>query len=397
MKKAFLLLSTVLLVTVTYQLKAQWGPINDYPGGITDACGSFSLNGDVYIAGGLGLKSLYKYETSSGTWARMADIGGTLTHAWASVFAANGKGYVMGGAYATASEVSDELWEYDPATDSWTAKTKFPGGGRDGMYVFVIDNVAYMGGGFNGSTVQSDLWKYEPVTDKWTKLTGSPIGATIFSSGFTISNNGYMIGGAGGSGNTELNILYQYDPATDTWTKKADYPGTARQAGFAYSYNGEGYYGGGMANYDTDFQDVWKYNPVSDSWAKIANTPHTHAAWSTAAVANGIAYVGTGGSVGTGSLTFSDKMYKYTIPTSITEISQNEYVNIYPNPATDNITIAGIKEIESITIYDITGQLLYTENEVTNNEVSTESLIPGIYYIEVKNGNNIITQKFIKQ
>ena len=71
---------------------------------------------------------------------------------------------------------------------------------------------------------------------------------------------------------------------------------------------------------------------------------------------------------------------------------------VYPNPATEQITVRGEK-IASIEIYSITGQLL--KSEITNN--TDEVAIPvtelgnGFYFLRIMEGNNSSIVKFVKQ
>ena len=47
------------------------------------------------------------------------------------------------------SQVSDDWYEYDPATNKWTFKSNFPGAARANAVAFVINGKAYVGLGTN--------------------------------------------------------------------------------------------------------------------------------------------------------------------------------------------------------------------------------------------------------
>jgi hypothetical protein len=75
---------------------------------------------------------------------------------------------------------------------------------------------------------------------------------------------------------------------------------------------------------------------------------------------------------------------------------QSEFA-MFPNPATNIITIDSYSEIVSaISIYDIWGKLLFSENNLTstNKTVDISSLSKGIYFILV---NKNLTKKLIKE
>jgi hypothetical protein len=70
--------------------------------------------------------------------------------------------------------------------------------------------------------------------------------------------------------------------------------------------------------------------------------------------------------------------------------------SIYPNPATDLISISGVDNIKSIKVYSILGSL---EKEVFNtNQIDISELSSGIHLIKVDNGTGTaFTEKIIKQ
>ena len=74
------------------------------------------------------------------------------------------------------------------------------------------------------------------------------------------------------------------------------------------------------------------------------------------------------------------------------ELNGPDKINIYPNPATDNIYISNLCEKSIINIYDIKGKLVL-ENKISNKEyVNISSLAKGIYQVKFE-GNNIDESK----
>ena len=67
---------------------------------------------------------------------------------------------------------------------------------------------------------------------------------------------------------------------------------------------------------------------------------------------------------------------------------------IYPNPASDKISIIGIENIKSVKIFNSLGALVKHSNSA--NDIDVSDLSKGIHFIQVDNGN-IITKKFIKK
>jgi len=69
--------------------------------------------------------------------------------------------------------------------------------------------------------------------------------------------------------------------------------------------------------------------------------------------------------------------------------------SITPNPASNNLTITGISNIKSVSIYDASGRLVQT---ATNSSISVRNLSAGIYYVTViTTDGNKTNGKFIKK
>jgi CubicO group peptidase (beta-lactamase class C family) len=82
-------------------------------------------------------------------------------------------------------------------------------------------------------------------------------------------------------------------------------------------------------------------------------------------------------------------------PVSINNISNAE-VSLFPNPASNQLTVQMDSEIESIRIFDALGKVVYYANGI-NEETTTinldSSLQNGNYFVSVKHQNGISTQR----
>lgn len=86
----------------------------------------------------------------------------------------------------------------------------------------------------------------------------------------------------------------------------------------------------------------------------------------------------------------------YTV-SDINDFHDNFRINIFPNPATDNITII-IPEKAIVDILNIEGQLLKSINaEEVQTNIDISSLASGMYFVKVKSIEGIAVKKFIKQ
>ena len=90
-----------------------------------------------------------------------------------------------------------------------------------------------------------------------------------------------------------------------------------------------------------------------------------------------------------------------TIATGIIENSFASSIKLFPNPASNQLTIdKGKLKIESVTIYDLTGREVYSENHQTPNsnpEISIDvSKFPaGVYAVQIQTADFIETKKLI--
>jgi membrane carboxypeptidase/penicillin-binding protein PbpC len=76
--------------------------------------------------------------------------------------------------------------------------------------------------------------------------------------------------------------------------------------------------------------------------------------------------------------------------------SDNNTLQIYPNPTKNIISIKYKSEIEKIKIYDYLGKEVLPQTQ-NNNEINVENLAKGIYLIEVQSENGKFHRKFIKE
>jgi hypothetical protein len=84
----------------------------------------------------------------------------------------------------------------------------------------------------------------------------------------------------------------------------------------------------------------------------------------------------------------------------IEDISFRESVTLYPNPATDLVTLtyAGEAQLEELTIVDMNGKLIKTvslENFNNSHNIQTSELAKGMYFIQIQSNRDVITQKLI--
>jgi M6 family metalloprotease-like protein len=88
--------------------------------------------------------------------------------------------------------------------------------------------------------------------------------------------------------------------------------------------------------------------------------------------------------------------------TSIKEISNENLFELYPNPVSEklHINITDAAMFSNISIYSITGQLVYHSffaNENKEIEIDVANLTSGVYFVKLYSQKNISSKRFIKQ
>ena len=247
----------------------------------------------IYAFGGKNTPNFWRYDPRTGTWQVMSDAPGNV-HAGGDIAMAEGFIFGMGGGSTNA------FWRYDPSTNTWddsaAADVPLPPGKEvgmggaltyDGRYVYAI-----VGG--NDSSTDNDLWRYDPRTDTWTLLTYTPVPQ---SGGSDITyGDGYIYFLGGNDGNDDPSRwgpknpgyeFYRYNIQLDTWERLHDLPaiepakegaaivfhsgtvlGSPSSSGTIYAWVGgdkELYYRYDIAT------DTWFQHPPSDSPHEVEN------------------------------------------------------------------------------------------------------------------------------
>ena len=79
-------------------------------------------------------------------------------------------------------------------------------------------------------------------------------------------------------------------------------------------------------------------------------------------------------------------------------VEENEAsFNIYPNPVSDRLVIETEANIEAVTIYTVTGVVVYSEVDFNNNTIDVSDFANGVYVMKVRTENGEAVQRFIKK
>lgn len=350
------------------------------------ACGSFVIQGEGFILGGLddfGFKrKMYSYDQFQDDWDDEESIGGPngdgLERGSACSFAIGNKGYICLGQGQTNPYFKD-LWEFNWENDSWSQKADFEGSPRKQAISFVIDNIAYVGTGQDASGLSKEFYKYDPTTNNWTQLNDFPGTARRQAVGFSMGSNGFL--GTGDDGVVK-NDFWMYIPATDSWIQKANFPGTPRAGATGWGIFPTAFIATGE---DINFEykkDVWEYNYFGNVWVQRADLIGLGRKNAVSFVIDDKAFLGMGYNG-----VFLDDFYAYYGIVGLDKQDLNFTSNAYPNPANESITIS-VNEEEfhdlQLTIFSLNGTEITNRiaiNKIANQFVLNTSLLQSGHYI----------------
>ncbi|XSG76442.1 Kelch repeat-containing protein [Herpetosiphon llansteffanensis] len=277
--------------------------------------GAATLNGYVYAIGGQYLAAestssqveVDRYDPSSDSWTRVADLPKGRGHITSSVFEVDGRimvvgGSVNGGDYGLASA---DVMLYDPNDNVWMKLTSIPGVRKTPVGAAYGNKILVTTGGY---VPNPEMWIGQ-LEDHWELartlpislgeasggiignkmyLVGESNGATAaFDLGANSWNAGlaqrpykshshtaqvwnqrlYLFGGAG----TSAGKIQIYQPSSNTWSQGAAMP-FATMAASSALIDGKIYVAGGIVSGNTSNYHAL-YDPVSNVWASLPTMP----------------------------------------------------------------------------------------------------------------------------
>lgn len=264
--------------------------------------------------------------------------------------ALDGKGYVFSGRDADGNYLND-LWQYDPQTDTWTDLGVTPLRPRVHAAMIAYDGALYLGLGFASGKIYMeeyylhDWWRWSPATGKWDSLAAYPDKTTIAPTLYQVDERIYAIYGSTscfsrdiryylpqtnewcsiaeshlraysafcGVGATchgktyyglgfntgNLTQWYTMDLPSDKWTACRKLPAKGREysacgVGKDNIYVFGGRYFGGEYTGGEVFAEIWRYSPDADRWTYCGEMPGGRAENQIAFSINGKVYFGLG-------------------------------------------------------------------------------------------------------
>jgi ELWxxDGT repeat protein len=330
------------------------------------------LNGLIYYIVTTDSNSLYEFNGT--TQVKVANVGSEDVNFLGAVFTVFNNKIIGYGFTATDDPVvGRELYEYDPATDTYTLIKDITGDNTDSG----VSNLVVLGSEVYFEAL-GGLWKTDG-TESGTITVSAASAATGVTSLFAWNGNLFFEGDTGTSGDQ----LWKYDPINDILTNVSNITGGANNDHDPSDYailGGFLFYSGEVADDSSQYLFLTDGTTSTRVDATIADVDDL-------AVLNGKLYFeGDNGTTG-------NELYSFDPATLSTDDNRAEIVKVYPNPASDYIMVSKSLIDASYSIHDITGKTV-KEGMITSEKVDL-NLNTGLYLFKVKTDLSTITKKII--
>ena len=262
-----------------------------------------ALNGKMYVIGGWddgkAAGTNYEYDPATDKWTQKKGMPRSAHHA--GLAAANGKIYVFGGfvppkdtqiPMGAAWEPIADVWEYDPAVDSWRSMTPMPTkrgsalATEVGGKIYVIGGASTVDGSkdpyftfYGPAKVLTTNEVFDPATNKWESRRPMTV-ARNHAFGGAVNGKIYVIGGRTGHAfilsATNTDVVEEYDPVSDMWSGPKERMPTARSGGAWGSDGRRIYVAGGEVTTSAlvgAFRAVEAYDPAINAWMTLPSMP----------------------------------------------------------------------------------------------------------------------------
>ncbi len=91
-------------------------------------------------------------------------------------------------------------------------------------------------------------------------------------------------------------------------------------------------------------------------------------------------------------------IYKLDLGIGINDIAKDDELTMYPNPATNELTIESKMQNAEIEIRDVLGQMVYSTKAIASSStIDVSMLSKGVYFISLQNGKQTINKKLVKE
>jgi len=221
-----------------------------------------------------------------------------------------------------------------------------------------------------------------------------------YPNGNLISDGTFLYGLTVAGGTNSLGTIFKIMPNGTGFVKLLDFAGVTNGSSPHGSLISDGTFLYGMTQMGgtNDMGTIFKIMPDGTGFVKLLDFDSTNGNYPNGSlISNGTFLYGMTSGGGTNN---QGVMFKYSLAAvSIDELSMdNNELSIYPNPASDNVTISlnAAMQNAQVGIYNVFGQKVYSAVLTTKQEtINTNQFSSGIYLVKVSNREKTFTKKLI--
>jgi N-acetylneuraminic acid mutarotase len=351
----------------------------------------------------------WEYNQLTNTWTKKTDLGRTpstpmstpaLIRRSPAGFAIAGKGYI-GTGLNEVSVPTNDFYEYNPATDSWTQKPNYRGSARFNTISFATATQGYIGLGSDAGPGGAEIWFYDPsITNNpptsysWNKLPlDFPNTGRAQAIGFSVPVPGQdddLFVGLGNDGAPQPTI-YRYNTTNSqvlavelTYFNalvNRDKAQVALQWATATELNNAYFSVERKGTYDGDFKEIGRIKGAGNSSKSLTYN------WLDEQPINGIVYYRLRTIENNGKAAYSQTV-------SVT-YNKDAKILIFPTYTEGSLTIdAGGRKLDEVNVFNHLGQLMLHGKQPN---IDLSALPRGQYLVQVKTGGDMFTEKIFRQ
>ncbi|UCE46804.1 MAG: hypothetical protein JSW47_14465, partial [Phycisphaerales bacterium] len=183
---------------------------------LRDRMHAVEAGGKVYLLGGRGGQiGNDEYDPVTNTWTEKAPI--PVRREEFAAASVGGRVYVIGG-ISSFPEPDWATYEYDPNSNAWTALSAMPGNPRMALTAAALNGKIYVFGGrvLGGTDISAQIDEYDPVTDTWAVMAKGQMDVGRYNhKAVTVGSKILVLGG--NDGLRTLSTCAEYDPQENTW------------------------------------------------------------------------------------------------------------------------------------------------------------------------------------
>ena len=389
-----------ILLFPAYCWGQSWEQYPDFPGTARDDAAAFSIDTKIYFGTGYQTgwvlaTDWYAYDIVGGwnTWEPIAPLPSTPRQYCTGIDG----GYLFGG--LDANGPLNELWQYDPGSNTWSQRASMPAAGRYASSTFTVNGRIFIANGMLDNGVPTnEFWEYDPVLDQWTQRASVPGPPRHRASSFVgPAQHGYVAGGADSSFQA-LNDVWSYEVASDVWTQAASMPQGRYGSDAALVTSGEAAFNGpillaGASNDTTLHSNGYRYSSFDDTWTDLGQVlPQGIRGGAMASASGGggwwLTLFGTGLD---SSLTRRQEVYGTSLVFAVPDL-QAATTKLHPNPATDQVRpdLPAHWPHADCIVRDALGRSVLETRVVQGASIDVGNLPAGRYELLVRHGDELL-------